>query len=235
MIAQCIHDFSTSYGLPVSLLLAGLVGGFTHCAGMCSPFVLAQVDSNTGIGRLKGSLLIPYHLGRMTTYVGMAVALSGAVNLAFLFSETRAFIAAPLLLLAALIFVVTAFPSLGRVFPWIVRIQMAAPFAFISNLTGQLLYNPGVFKRYLLGVLLGFMPCGLVIAAVMAASSAASPVYAGLSMAAFAMGTVPALVLVALGGEGIKHKYPQSTVFIKRGALMISGIWLMVLAGLMVF
>ena len=44
IIADCISNFTTSYGLPASLFLAGLVGGATHCAGMCSPFVFAQID-----------------------------------------------------------------------------------------------------------------------------------------------------------------------------------------------
>ncbi|MBL8834241.1 MAG: sulfite exporter TauE/SafE family protein, partial [Rhodospirillales bacterium] len=29
-------------GLAFAMLLAGLAGGFAHCAGMCGPFVVAQ-------------------------------------------------------------------------------------------------------------------------------------------------------------------------------------------------
>ncbi|MFQ5845606.1 MAG: sulfite exporter TauE/SafE family protein [Planctomycetota bacterium] len=36
-----------------ALLLAGLVGGVTHCAGMCGPFVLAQVSM--GLERVPAS------------------------------------------------------------------------------------------------------------------------------------------------------------------------------------
>ncbi|MFN8928129.1 MAG: sulfite exporter TauE/SafE family protein, partial [Rhodospirillales bacterium] len=43
--APAALDWAVSLGLPLTLLLAGLVGGATHCAGMCGPFVLAQVGA----------------------------------------------------------------------------------------------------------------------------------------------------------------------------------------------
>ena len=155
IIADCISNFTTSYGLPVSLFLAGLVGGFTHCVGMCSPFVFGQVQGEVRLKRLGSALLLPYHFGRMATYVGLAIVLSSVINLAFLFSDMRALITAPLLLLAGLLFLVSAFPVLGQVFPWVVRIQVTKPFAFIAEATKGLMFAEGVSKKFLLGVLLG--------------------------------------------------------------------------------
>jgi sulfite exporter TauE/SafE len=68
-----INDFT----LILSLISLGFFGGFTHCAGMCGPFVLTQVDSRlknialekfSNFQRLKNLALLPYHLGRITTY-----------------------------------------------------------------------------------------------------------------------------------------------------------------------
>ena len=55
--------------LVLALFMAGLVGSAGHCAGMCGPFVLAQVGARTQLNRLAGSALLPYHLGRGTTYI----------------------------------------------------------------------------------------------------------------------------------------------------------------------
>ena len=218
LVGQCIHDITVAHGLAISLFLAGLVGGFTHCVGMCSPFVLAQVGHAQEIRKIKQSLLLPYHLGRMTTYVGLAVLVSSVVNLAFVFSEARALIGAVLLTFAGVIFLVSVLPQMASVFPWAARIQMAVPYGFIDRFLPGLMKNPGVLKRYGLGVLLGFMPCGLVISALMASASAPNVAQSAFAMAAFTVGTMPALIMVALGGNVLKQKYPNISLRLSQGA-----------------
>ena len=234
IIAQCIHDITTSYGLLISMLLAGLVGGATHCVGMCSPFVLAQVGEDQKIKKLSSSLLLPYHLGRMTTYVVLAVLLNSVVNLAFLFSSTKVFIAAPMLVLAGVIFLVSAFPRLTILFPWVNSVRISMPYTVISRFSARLMNNPNVVGRYGLGVLLGVMPCGLVLSALMASATAPTVFQAGLAMMAFAVGTMPALIMVAFGGHALKSKYPVAARRVFQGAMVASGIWLFALAGTMV-
>ena len=81
-------------GLFTSLFMAGLVGGWSHCAGMCGPFVLAQVATRlegipasrmTELHRLTGAAVLPYHFGRATTYAGIggtgALLAGGAASL----------------------------------------------------------------------------------------------------------------------------------------------------------
>src|SRR3990172_7062279 len=66
-----------------ALFAAGLVGGIGDCAGMCGPFVLAQAEARPAPGpparlgelhRVAGAALLPYHLGRLTTYAGLGTA-----------------------------------------------------------------------------------------------------------------------------------------------------------------
>ena len=232
VIGQCIHDMAVSHGLVISLFLAGLVGGFTHCAGMCSPFVLAQTGD---VRKLRGALLLPYHLGRMTTYVALAVLVSSLINLAFVFSDLKTLIAAPMLVTAAVIFLVSAFPNLTTLFPWAARIQIATPYKFITRFSSKLMESPNAFKRYGLGILLGFMPCGLVVSALLASATAPDALQTALAMSAFAVGTIPALVLVAFGGQALKMKYPKASMRATQGAMVISSLWLFALAGTMIF
>lgn len=235
---HCIQDFSSHYGLITSLFLGGVAGGFTHCAGMCAPFVLAQGGaenhSNGGVlSRLSSSALLPYHLGRMTTYVVMAALFYSVLNLVYLFSGIKAILSALILMLAGTLFLISVFPALAKVFPWAARLQLPISFQVIGKMVQPFLNNPGIFKRYVLGVMLGFMPCGLVIAAIMASSSASSLAQATLSMAAFTLGTMPALILVSFGGQGLILKFPKFKTYLRQGAMAISAAWLFVLAGWM--
>ncbi len=237
--AQCVHDITMSHGLVISMFLAGLVGGVTHCVGMCSPFVLAQLDNNgivdkTKIKRLRSSLLLPYHMGRLTTYIIMALLLSSIINLAFIYSDLRALVAAPMLVLAAIIFLVSAFPKLATLFPWAANIKVSFFYKFISNIYYKFNDNNSVVSRYFLGVLLGFIPCGLVVSALLASASAPDILQTGLSMAAFAIGTMPALFIVALGGQTVKNKYPKTMIYISKTAMVLSSLWLFILAGQMI-
>ncbi len=232
---ECLHGIATSYGRAVSLFLGGLMGGFPHCAGMCSPFVLAQAGSDFSVRKLSTSLLLPYHLGRMTTYVALAVLVSSFVNLAFVFSDLKSLIAVPMLVTAGVIFMVSIFPRTSALFPWIGKIHWNAPFTIVGKFMPKFINRDNIFFRYALGILLGFMPCGLVIAALMASATAPTVLQAALAMAAFTVGTMPALLLVGLGGGAIKKKFPKAARRFSEVAMAISSIWLFVIAGIMIF
>ncbi|MFP4313857.1 MAG: sulfite exporter TauE/SafE family protein [Alphaproteobacteria bacterium] len=239
--AQCLHDFSGQYGLITSLFIGGLAGSFTHCAGMCAPFVLAQSTASCShksvnpaqFSRLSGILLLPYHLGRMTTYIALGLAFYALFNLAALFSPEKIYLSAPILMLAGTLFLISIFPALNKIFPWTAHLQMTWPVRFIQRFMPDLGAPRGFMGRYALGVMLGFMPCGLVLAAIMAASAAPTIAMAALAMAAFAIGTVPALILVASGGQALQVKFPKMANTMKNGAMALSALWLFILAGWM--
>lgn len=134
---------------------------------------------------------------------------------------------------AGLVFFVNAFPSLEKIFPWIGNIQLSAPYSWLATWFNRLSKRTGVGKQYLMGVLLGFMPCGMVVAALMAAATAPSAVDAAMAMGAFGLGTMPALIIVALGGKAMNIKFPNVMQKITQGAMVVSGVWLFALAGLL--
>ena len=236
MIGQCLHAISTETGLFFSLLTAGLLGGFTHCAGMCGPFVLAQAEQGAQVcepvlGRLRRAALLPYHLGRMTTYVGLALVSSAFFNAALFYAPVKVIASALLLSLAAVIFLSGIWPTAASLFPWISQIRLPVPRALIDRLSGLLLKRGTAGGRYLLGVLLGFMPCGLVIAALMAATTASHPLMAGMAMAAFAIGTIPALLITAAGLPFITARWPVVARPFTMAMMTLSALTLFAMAG----
>ena len=217
-------------GLAPALFMAGLVGGFTHCTFMCGPFVISQTGM---LERPALRNLMLYHFGRLTTYVVLAVLFSGLLSITFAYFPIKQLIAAPLLMTAAIMFLVSAIPSLGIVFPWVTRLRLPVPEQILTRLF-KTVSKAGLgsnTQKYAMGVLLGFMPCGLVLSALVAASTAANPAEAGLAMGAFAIGTMPALLITAYGGVAIKKKFPKTFTYVTSMALVWSSILLFYVAG----
>lgn len=179
--------------LPMSLFLAGLAGSLVHCVGMCGPFVLSQVIADTGPAgsrygewqRLAGAALIPYHLGRLTTYIALG-AFVGAATAVFTATTGFAWLSGMMLALAAILMILQALGlSLGSTSPLS---------SLVSRLAGPFVSSSEPANRYALGLVLGFLPCGLLYGALAAAAGTANVLQGALAMTAFGLGTVPALV-----------------------------------------
>ena len=204
-LAVCRVVVETHGDLLTGLFLTGVIGSLSHCAGMCGPFVLSQVAARleaipaagmTEFRRLGGAALLPYHLGRATTYGLLGAAAGWAAGTLAGWSGFR-FVAGGLLVLAALFLIGMAVPRLkglpgGGGESWWSR--------HVAGLARPLFASPTGWRGWLLGVALGFIPCGLLYAALAAAAASGDPLAAGMAMLAFAAGTVP--VLVAVGAIG---------------------------------
>lgn len=228
IIAGCFQEISLSQGVYWGLFLAGLAGGLTHCVAMCGPFVLSQTGS---LGKAKGLELLAYHAGRLTTYTILAVLLSSIINVAFLFAPIRFYIIAPTLLLAGVIFMVSAFPKLILIFPWAASGVRLLPYSWLQNAFAKIQDVPGALGRYAMGILLGFMPCGLIVSALMAVTILPTALESGLAMMMFGLGTMPALIAVSFGGSVLLKKFPISMRYVTQGAMIWSGLWLFAVAG----
>ena len=180
------------WGVALALLLAGFAGSFAHCAAMCGPFVVAQAVQRFDrepLRRLAGAALLPYHFGRATTYTLLG-ALLGALGGAVGDLPGARFALAAALALAALLFVLQA---LGRT-------PRSPGGAWFAARLRPLLAAPAGARGYALGVGLGFLPCGFLYGAFAAAAGTGSALGGALAMASFALGTVPALLVVGLAG-----------------------------------
>ena len=230
LLGDCFARVGYEGSLAFGLFMAGLVGGLTHCTVMCGPFVLGQVGQ---LEKLREAALVPYHLGRMTTYIVMAVLLSSIINVAFLFLPVRSLIIAPILGTAGLIFMTSALPSLslGRIFPFLARVQIGAPYSFIQRHVQRFSQTKSRLGRYMLGIMLGFMPCGMIIGAVMAASTASNAFEAGMAMAAFGVGTIPALLVVGFGAHKMNGAFPNFMLKARPVLMVGAGLWLFLMAG----
>lgn len=196
---------SDNFTLIFSLISLGFFGGFSHCIGMCSPFVLTQVSRRlekmplekfTILQRLKTFALIPYHLGRITTYsfIGFLSSLLASTMEDFL---PFRLLSITLLALAILVFISLFFER--KLLPFKFFFIESATSFFSKKLT-PLFVAGSFFKTYLLGLILGFLPCGLLYAAFLIAGAIDNPILAALGMLCFGAATFPALFIGAAGG-----------------------------------
>lgn len=219
-LAHCTVVVQTNGSLLASLFLAGLLGSATHCLSMCAPFVLSQVSARletiplekmSEFRRLSGAALMPYHLGRLTTYIFLGLCAGLLAQGAIEFGNMK-WLSALLLCCAALFFFGYGLKRLGITFPnlWFFGAKQGTETAlsgFITPLLKPFFARPIGLNGYFLGIGLGFLPCGLLYGALVAAGSSGDFVAGAFAMAAFGLGTVPSLVSVGAFGHMAGQKW----------------------------
>lgn len=223
----------------LSLFMAGLAGGASHCLGMCGPIVLTQVTARleevpaatmSEFSRLKGAALAPYHLGRMTTYAGLGAA-AASLSGGFIQASGFRFLATGLLMFAGLFFLGYAARLMGLALPGFGASSRRGPLAAgLSNVARPLFRRPLGWRGYGLGLVLGFIPCGLLYGALAAASSTADSLGGLFAMMAFAAGTVPALLAVGLSGHLALGRWRGALDWIAPILLIVNGGFLFSMA-----
>jgi len=205
----------------LALLLIGLLGG-THCIGMCGGIVGAL--SMGGPARL--SLHLAYNLGRVTSYA-TAGAIAGALGQAGMALSGQWPLRSALYVLANLMLV-----ALGL---YLMGVTRALAF---SERAGQQLWRhlQPLSRRYLpartaaqafpLGLLWGWLPCGLVYSALATALTTGSASHGAGLMLVFGVGTLPNLLLAGLLAARLQAYVRQPLVRMLSGMLILGfGIW----------
>jgi uncharacterized protein len=212
--------------LPTADLLAfltfGLLGGFGHCVGMCSPFVLFVSRQYSGAGLRAGlqrSVFVAqawYAVGRIATYAvlgALAGALGGVVQKAGVFLGLQR----AALIVAGGILVIWALAALSN----LVRIDAGG--TFFGRVAGRLKGRvPG--HPLAMGLFLGLLPCGFLYSAVVAAVGRGGALDGAAALALFGLGTTPALLGVSIADELLA----RNRAFLNRLAqvfLLAMGIW----------
>jgi sulfite exporter TauE/SafE len=183
-------EFSIVFGL-------GLAGSL-HCAGMCGPIVLSYSVALRG-PRLAAHAA--YNAGRILTYMFLG-ALAGTAGrglgllgqLAGLASGARIFAGAAMILAGLLM--LGLFPS-----NTLVGIRQRGIPRRLSRLLGPLILGTRAGNKFVLGLMLGLLPCGLVYAVLLKAMEAGGAWAGALTMLAFGLGTAGALAAVGVASS----------------------------------
>jgi hypothetical protein len=187
-------------GLESLSLLGGVavgVLGSAHCVVMCGGIAgalsLAPGAGGAGVGARQAA----YNLGRVASYA-IAGALAGAfgIGLARLFGATGTMVLralAALLLLALGLYLAGWWSGLARL-----ERQGARLWRHVAPLAARLRPGRSLAGALALGMVWGWLPCGLVYSALALATTSGDWQRGALLMAGFGLGTLPAMIATGL-------------------------------------
>ena len=179
----------------LSALILGLSGNI-HCLGMCGPIALSIPIRD--VNRFLGAII--YNLGRILTYTlfGAVFGLFGEGLQLFIYQQHISIVIGSLILLSL-------------VFPVLFKGKLA----HYLGLNKQFLVLKSRFKKYwnrssyssllVLGVLNGFLPCGLTYIALAGCLALGNIQESMLFMAIFGLGTLPVMLALPLISLRIKQ------------------------------
>jgi len=184
--------------------ITGLIGSL-HCVGMCGPIMLVLAPNNKSL-----FTWLLYHIGRTFTYSILGLLL-GALGSVFVFAGWQQFLSIGMGLL--IIFFSIAH-ILGK--NW----QVGIFNSYLFHKIGFVIKSKNPFSKVVVGMLNGFLPCGLVYAA-FAGAVATADIYKGMIyMGLFGLGTMPLMLLLGyfknqIAGKISFNKYiPYYTITI---------------------
>jgi sulfite exporter TauE/SafE len=177
----------------LAAFMLALLGGL-HCAGMCGGFVGAlQLSRPRAVSAAR--LAAGYHTGRIASYA-LAGALVGTLGGALYAADVLP-VQIVLLVLGSLMLMAIGVSLLGRA-AWLNRLEPLG--LWIWRLIGPLarrVYPPRSGRQALLaGLAWGWIPCGMVYAALPLALVAGGAWQGAAVMLAFGAGTLPNMVMV---------------------------------------
>jgi hypothetical protein len=213
-----------------SAFIIGLLGG-VHCIGMCGGIMnaLCFAMPNQQQPKSRTSLiLVLYNLGRVFSYSlagamigGLGMLLQGPVGI--LGPGLRIF--AGLMMIAMGLYLagwwrgLVHLESLGNHVLW----------KHVQPVTNKLMPVTKAWQALLLGILWGWLPCGLVYSTLTLAGAIGQWQQSALIMASFGLGTVPVMLLTGAFANQFKTWIQKTAVRSIAALLVIAfGVWTMV-------
>jgi len=204
----------------IAVFFVGLLGG-VHCLGMCGSIV----------GILTGQLpedgaRWPFHLaynsGRIASYT-LAGVLVGAIGQAGLLFRDVVPVQHLLFALSSLMLIALGL-YLAGIWNMVRRIEQAGSMLWqrIQPLTRFVFPITSPVRALLLGMLWGWLPCGLVYSVLVTALASGHPQSGALIMLAFGLGTLPNLLVIGLFWERCRRWVQSPRVRLFAGLVVMA-------------
>lgn len=211
--------------LLISAFILGVLGT-GHCASMCGGFVSAFVLGNKGqiapVRRTPMHWLLSYNLGRIISY-SVAGAIAGGLSSSALHlfevdtARTLAHMLAAFSLIAVGLYL-SGWPQL------LAPVEKAGHrvWKFLSPLASRFLRVESSFTALRLGMLWGWLPCGLVYSVALTALTTGDPLKGAQVMVFFGMGTLPSMMAIGVAAAGMK-RFSTNNIVRRSCGVVVSG------------
>ncbi len=199
----------------------GFIGSL-HCVGMCGPIaMMLPADTSKKWKFITGRIL--YNSGRILTYgfLGLFVGFIGESTSYFISQKTLSIVLGILILLAVLLpkslqNKISLNPQIFR-FTNLIKSSLSALFKKHSFVT-----------QFLFGLLNGFLPCGLVYAALSGAFLTEHITDGMTFMFLFGLGTLPMMLGISLGATWLRKTFALKLPKLIPITYSILAIWLII-------
>ena len=173
--------------------LFGLLGSF-HCIGMCGPIALALPSKDP-------VHLLTYNLGRTATYALLG-AIMGSVGYLIPFADIQqglSIFAGVIILSYVVILLLRRRVVFDR--------YLGGISSALMRKTKGLFSSRNIFSNSLIGIINGFLPCGLVYMGLVGALASGSISGGAGYMALFGLGTIPVMLAISISGRYIGARF----------------------------
>lgn len=209
-----------------------------HCLGMCSPIVLlyssrltvSETPASPQIATLTHLL---YNFGRITTYsfIGGACGLVGKMlNLSLLklgFGISHQLVG----VVSGMLVFLFGLMQLGAIRRWhFLSENIFFTSSIFQQAVGRFMSAQSLSAKYVMGVLLGFLPCVLTYSMFVTAISSGGFSEGFLMLFAFGLGTIPMLFLTGVFSSVLLRALRSYSNLISGVAMMLLGALLIALS-----
>ena len=213
-----------------AIISFALIGPIGHCIGMCGGFILTYTTAKIKPEQTKLSQTtyhFLYNLGRVVSYTTLGILFGYFGSLWDITPLTRAI----MFLVAGLLMVLMGLSFAGKL-KFLSRIEypISRHNWFKKVFTSQInSVTPKSF--FILGLLNGLVPCGLVYTMLVTATTTESAVLGGMVMFIFGIFTIPALFSFAFViGLFSQNRFRQTMVQLAAVTIVLYGGWTLVKA-----
>lgn len=209
-IVNLVGAGNVTYG---TAFVIGIIASLSTCMAVVGGLVLSMSATFAKEGdRIKPQLM--FHLGRIVSFFILG-GIIGAIGSAFTLNTTATFIIGIIIGIVMLILGI----NLLDTFHWAKRLQPSMPKFIAKHAHGVMKFNH-TLTPILVGVATFFLPCGFTQSMQLYTLSTGSFINGGLTMLAFALGTLPVLALISFSSFSIKNS-SRSGVFFKTAGLIV--------------
>ncbi len=208
----------------LSAFAVGLLGG-VHCVGMCGGIVSTLSFGLPRESRIRLSAMVPfqlaYNLGRIFSYI-LAGALMGGMGL-LLAQALPLYLAQKALYIMAGLFMIALGLYLGGWWFGLTRLEQVGGriWHHLEPVGKRLMPVRNWRQAFVLGLVWGWIPCGLVYSMLLWTVSAGGVWQGAALMLAFGLGTLPNLLLMGLVAGGIVRWSRRAWVRQSAGVMVI--------------
>ncbi|MDQ3238907.1 MAG: sulfite exporter TauE/SafE family protein [bacterium] len=209
-IVNLVNAGNVTYG---TAFIIGIIASLSTCMAVVGGLLLSMSATFAKEGdKVRPQLM--FHGGRIISFFILGGVI-GAIGSAFTLNTSATFILS--LVIGIVMFILGI--NLLDVFPWAKRLQPSMPKFIAKHAHGVSKFNH-TLTPLLVGVVTFFLPCGFTQSMQLYTLTTGSFLKGGLTMLAFALGTLPVLALISFSSFSIQNS-SKAGIFFKTAGLVV--------------